>query len=438
MLSLVLVITLIFGQFTFAAETSNADGLKGITNSIVEETKELSQQMIVLAKQIFSDVKNHWAEGSIKDMVDRGVVAGFPDGTFRPDDRVNVDQFVKMLLMSLTEKLPDGRIQWANAYVDQLDYSLQHSLIDTLEYFDPNDIPITPYWADPYLDQADRMNIIERHDSKWGGKFDVPLTREKAAFIVQSTLAWMEFTENSNYGELALLSVTDGHTNITYTHSVATVILKGLMRGYPDQTFRLQGYITRAEAVLIVDRILNKSKRDPYKPDLSNYHHTSIELPSGTKYYVFDSKEFVDVLSAMEQAKNETSGYLLGEGGVAFTYYPDKQTYEDYEIQAKYYNAYTENPFVLSLGLDQSERSYVIIYNINSDIKDYQGIYDAGIQALFSDESTDFNKAFMDFAEGKRESTTPQQPIDSMINDRSVRIMSVDQSKIVAFISEKR
>lgn len=37
----------------------------------------------------FTDINGHWAEAVIEKWQDKNIIAGYPDGTFRPDDYVN-------------------------------------------------------------------------------------------------------------------------------------------------------------------------------------------------------------------------------------------------------------------------------------------------------------------------------------------------------------
>jgi len=56
----------------------------------------------------FSDIGGHWAEDYIDSLVERGAVSGFPDNSFRPETPVTRAQFVKLLLLSLGIQ-PDGQ-----------------------------------------------------------------------------------------------------------------------------------------------------------------------------------------------------------------------------------------------------------------------------------------------------------------------------------------
>lgn len=46
----------------------------------------------------FSDLKNSWARPFIEGLAQRGIVSGFPDGTFRPNEAMNRAQFAAILL----------------------------------------------------------------------------------------------------------------------------------------------------------------------------------------------------------------------------------------------------------------------------------------------------------------------------------------------------
>ena len=50
----------------------------------------------------FSDLKeNHWAYVPINEMADKGILKGYPDGTFLPDKSVTRAEFAKILVLSL-------------------------------------------------------------------------------------------------------------------------------------------------------------------------------------------------------------------------------------------------------------------------------------------------------------------------------------------------
>jgi hypothetical protein len=75
----------------------------------------------------FGDVRGHWASEFVLRLAAEGVVAGFPDGTFRPDDPVTRAQFAAIVVrafdpapvrdpLSFSDVPAD---HWARAYIDR-------------------------------------------------------------------------------------------------------------------------------------------------------------------------------------------------------------------------------------------------------------------------------------------------------------------------------
>lgn len=45
--------------------------------------------------QPLRDITGHWAERSIRQLVDASIIGGFPDGSFRPDSYMTREEFIK-------------------------------------------------------------------------------------------------------------------------------------------------------------------------------------------------------------------------------------------------------------------------------------------------------------------------------------------------------
>ena len=48
----------------------------------------------------FSDMSGHWAENVVNEMATKGILNGFGDGTFKPNNSVTREQFAKILACS--------------------------------------------------------------------------------------------------------------------------------------------------------------------------------------------------------------------------------------------------------------------------------------------------------------------------------------------------
>jgi len=64
----------------------------------------------------FPDTAGHWANGFVGVAKDRGIINGFPDGTFRPQDTVTYAQMAKMLLEASGHG-PQASLAWPDNYM---------------------------------------------------------------------------------------------------------------------------------------------------------------------------------------------------------------------------------------------------------------------------------------------------------------------------------
>ncbi|MCR4433659.1 MAG: S-layer homology domain-containing protein [Caldiserica bacterium] len=83
---------------------------------------------------LFPDIVGHPAEQAIRHLWVRGLISGFPDGTFRPDDFLTRAEFAKLLILSLGAQ----------------------TLTPTLPSF--SDV-LPSYWAFPYIEAGRHLGI---------------------------------------------------------------------------------------------------------------------------------------------------------------------------------------------------------------------------------------------------------------------------------------
>jgi hypothetical protein len=81
-------------------------------------------QTPVQAQTTFSDVQsNYWAESFIQELSDRGVIRGFPDGTFRPNDPVTRAQFAAMVRQAFSKSPTRNAVSFVDVPNDYWAYS---------------------------------------------------------------------------------------------------------------------------------------------------------------------------------------------------------------------------------------------------------------------------------------------------------------------------
>ncbi len=177
--------------------------------------------------EALSDMRGHWAEGYVQALVSRGLVSGYPDGTFRPEAQLNRSEFCVVLCKMAGISPAAGE----NRFSD-----LQEA------------------WAAPYINAlADAGKV----SGVGGGRFEPEraISRQEAAVLLSGALELPE-TERT-------LSFTDAQRIETWAlDSLKRTVAAGLFSGYEDGTLRPEGLITRGEMAAAVTLGLEKMERE--------------------------------------------------------------------------------------------------------------------------------------------------------------------------------
>ncbi|MCL2565519.1 MAG: Ig-like domain-containing protein [Defluviitaleaceae bacterium] len=161
-----------------------------------------------------TDLLGHWARPQMEAFMGRGLIQGFPDGTVRPDHPITRAEFYTL----------------ANR-------AFGFSQVAPINFIDVS----SGAWYFTEISRAQAAGYI------LGGMEAFPnrhVTREEAAMITSRILGLAPF-------EAGAAQFADNHT-IENRPYVGAVALAGLMRGFPDGTFRPHATITRAEAVAVL------------------------------------------------------------------------------------------------------------------------------------------------------------------------------------------
>ena len=172
-----------------------------------------------------SDVSGHWAEASIQKWVDAGVINGYTDGTFRPDNGITRAEFVKIV-----NGLFGFKVEGTASFTDVADGAWYAAEVRKAVYEE---------FVSGYEDGTYRP--------------DMGISRQEAAKIIDTILDMegKDETALDLFGDKA--SVPDWSKN-----SLIYMVQKGYLSGYPDGTLRPAAGITRAETVALLDRVAGK------------------------------------------------------------------------------------------------------------------------------------------------------------------------------------
>ena len=166
---------------------------------------------------------NYWAYSHIARLVCDGVISGYSDGTFRPENSTTRGQLAKMLVLSQHWPLVSP------ATAQFRDVGLQHAF-----YL--------------YIETAAAHGVISGYSD---GTFrpDVFVTRAQVAKMLVLARNWAPATTFAN-----LCDVNVGHWAYSY---VQTAIQHGVFSGYGDSCFRPNMEATRAQ----LTKVLSLSSR---------------------------------------------------------------------------------------------------------------------------------------------------------------------------------
>ncbi len=248
---------------------------------------------------IFKDIKGHWAEKTIGNMVDRGILDGYPDGTFKPNSPVKVDQFIKMLVLSYTDLHQNGERSWNAAFMQSLSTENQTILKQDYRYFDFKPMTVG-YWAQPYIDVASDLHFLNK--SRYAD-FQGDMTRENVAEILYYTLQETEFLEDSAYSEQLAQAYGDLRSATEREQKfIAEALAKGIMQGYPNGFFGVGDKVTRAEALAVLNRLTDKKQRLAVAAPKDALQLAVPTAGGGTKTVVFPNKRMRDAYDVLKLA----------------------------------------------------------------------------------------------------------------------------------------
>jgi len=210
--------------------------------------ERLPEEKIPIAKPAlpaFKDLpEDHWAKEVIVEMAARGFLKGYPDGTCKPDSSVTRAEFAAFL-----------------ARVLNLEEAGQEAIFVDVR---PGD------WYYQVVAAAYRRGLIKGYVEKTGSSGeqaeeqnffcpDEQITREQVAAILVRALNQKGISPPSEAAQVAALlnRFQDANKVSAWARtSVAAAVSKGLLRGYPDQTVRPRGVVTRAECLALLKRLL--------------------------------------------------------------------------------------------------------------------------------------------------------------------------------------
>lgn len=220
-------------------------GIVGLYGSVTMKRAEAAAEPVLR----FADVEGHWAERDVYHLAAKRLVSGRGAGLFFPQSPVTRAEFLKLLVGSLG----------LNSAAQEMAAS---------PHLQPyRDVPDT-HWAKAYIALAAELGLVRGYTDGTFHPEEYVTRAEIAAMLVRAVHYGMgaspesvRFTvvsrENGVGGEGLALPFDDAAFIPAWARdSVSSAFEMGLLKGYPDGTFKPNARTSRAEAAVISRRIL--------------------------------------------------------------------------------------------------------------------------------------------------------------------------------------
>lgn len=178
----------------------------------------------------FTDLSCHWGECNVYYVADFGLLNGYPDGTFCPNNNITRTEFLKILSLDSGEDLSV--------------YTNESAFADVSSSF----------WGKQYINWGQANNIVDGYPDGTFHPNDNISRQEMAAILYRYIVTYrglsltpvnaeIQFTDQSSIGLWAL-------------SDVKAIQRAGIINGYDDNSFRPLSYATRAEGATMVANYL--------------------------------------------------------------------------------------------------------------------------------------------------------------------------------------
>ena len=210
-----------------------------------------------------SDLEGHWAQKEVEAAVASGWVDGYPDGSFKPEKSITRAEFTKMLLDAIHLTPDSETVAWMKVHAKMEDIWGRPTA------YTPKLYDMSSHWltSQGWLDAALYSGMVVPDD--YNGKNFRPekaIARYEIALMTDRALGLVYPASQPVEGELPF---TDKEEILDWMKGYVNESVKaGVLKGYPDGSFQPNKTSTRAEAVVMIQRMLEEME-EGLNPDIT-------------------------------------------------------------------------------------------------------------------------------------------------------------------------
>lgn len=203
--------------------SGNIKKVLGISDAAITSDKDKD----IANGTYYCDITNaHWAYEAIKALTTKKIVSGNPDGTYKPEESVTREQFVKMIVLAFEIPLNAKNSKFTDIASDR--------------------------WSAVFINTAVERGIVMGMPD---GSFmaEQPVTRQDAAVMLlrackNAGMAFNEKKQPADFGEISPYAL----------ESVELLTAAGIISGYEDGSFKPIQSMTRAQAAQLIYGIIKE------------------------------------------------------------------------------------------------------------------------------------------------------------------------------------
>lgn len=239
----------------------------------------LSFTSIALAIGV-TDIDGHWAQDRIGKWTGDGLVAGYPDGSFKPDQGISRAEFVTLVNRAFKKQNGESSCNFSDVK--------------------PSD------WFYREVASAGTAGYVSGYPD---GTFrpEQAITRQEAAVMATGL---MNLTTGNK--EISGFFKDEANFPAWARGSIEAVAAGKIMKGYPDGTFRPKNLITRAEALVTLDNALSMQTA-PQEPELKGTVAINGQPVQGAQVKLFAAKGR-EVLQETVTGRDGSYRFIVQEG----------------------------------------------------------------------------------------------------------------------------
>ncbi|WP_214625857.1 S-layer homology domain-containing protein [Paenibacillus agaridevorans] len=171
---------------------------------------------------VFTDLSGHWAEQAIMELAESGIVTGYPDGSVRTEKNISRAEFITLIVRALAPQAEANKV-----------------FADT-----------EGHWAKEQISITYELGWISGlGDNRFGA--DEPLSREQMAVILMRLLGFGDYGSDANFTDQSAISAWA-------LQAIARAAEAGIVKGFPDGSFRPNAPATRGQAFSVLAKVLKQ------------------------------------------------------------------------------------------------------------------------------------------------------------------------------------